>query len=128
MRLRGRAIESLRLCHGGEAAIVCLTRKDFEDCRALPEHAETLVNDALYITGVKMAALLREKEDGSVKGSLRAIEPMRVDRIAVSFGGGGHAQAAGCSMEGPLADACERIAQAILWHFGRGEKPDDFRP
>ena len=24
--------------------------------------------------------------------------------------------------------ACRRIADAILWHFGRGEKPEDFRP
>ena len=23
-------------------------------------------------------------------------------------------------------NACERIARAILWHFGRGEKPEDF--
>ena len=23
--------------------------------------------------------------------------------------------------------ACKRIADAILWHFGRGEKPEDFR-
>ena len=25
-------------------------------------------------------------------------------------------------------NACRRIAEAILWHFGRGEKPEDFRP
>ena len=24
--------------------------------------------------------------------------------------------------------ACRRIAGAILWHFGRGERPEDFRP
>ena len=23
--------------------------------------------------------------------------------------------------------ACRRIADAILWHFGRGERPEDFR-
>ena len=23
-------------------------------------------------------------------------------------------------------EACRRIADAILWHFGRGEKPEDF--
>ena len=25
-------------------------------------------------------------------------------------------------------NACRRIADAILWHFGRGEKPEDYRP
>ena len=25
-------------------------------------------------------------------------------------------------------NACRRIVDAILWHFGRGEKPEDFRP
>ena len=24
--------------------------------------------------------------------------------------------------------ACRRIADAILWHFGRGNRPEDFRP
>ena len=24
-------------------------------------------------------------------------------------------------------EACRRIADAILWHFGRGEKPEDFK-
>lgn len=24
-------------------------------------------------------------------------------------------------------EACRRIADAILWHFGHGEKPDDFQ-
>ena len=24
-------------------------------------------------------------------------------------------------------NACRRIVDAILWHFGRGEKPDDYQ-
>ena len=41
----------------------------------------------------------------------------------------GKAYAAMAHAVNPYGDgnACRRIADAILWHFGRGEKPEDFR-
>ena len=87
-----------------------LTYQDFLDCGALPEHADGVVNYGLDIPGVRMALLARENEDGSIKMALRAVAPDRVDDIARSFDGGGHAQASGCTVHLPL----EQAAQAVL--------------
>ena len=112
VRLTGRAIENLRISHGGEVAVMTLSRQDFADCGALAEHADTVVNRGLAVRGVRMAALVRE-DNGKAKVSLRAVAPDSVSGIAVRFGGGGHAQAAGCTLDGPPAEAADRIRAAL---------------
>ncbi|MBR6955325.1 MAG: bifunctional oligoribonuclease/PAP phosphatase NrnA [Clostridia bacterium] len=111
--LLGRALNSLRMSREGRIALMAVTRADFAACGALEEHTENLVNQALAIEGVCMAALLREVPDGTVKASLRGVAPWTVDRAAVRFGGGGHAQAAGCSIPHPMAESLRLVEEAL---------------
>ncbi|MGN0778587.1 MAG: bifunctional oligoribonuclease/PAP phosphatase NrnA [Aristaeellaceae bacterium] len=111
--LLNRALNSLSFHEEGQITLMTLTRQDFEACGALPEHADTIVNFGLDMEGVRMAALLRETPEGKVKASLRAVEPARVDGAAAVFGGGGHAQASGCTLEGPIDMAAERVLTAL---------------
>ncbi len=108
-----RALNSYRFHHGGEITSMALSRKDFEDSGALPEHADTIVNFGIEVAGVKMAVLGREAGEGRVKISLRALEPWSVAGVASRFGGGGHAQAAGCTLDGPLDEAVRRVVDAM---------------
>ena len=115
LRLLGRAIE--RMTFRGprdEIAVMKLTLRDFEDCGATGEHSDTLVNYGLETTGTRMALLGRETEEGDIKISLRAVEPLRVDEIAVRLGGGGHAQAAGITMEGSLEETVNRVVEELI--------------
>ncbi len=105
MLLLTRALETLRFEEGGSLTTMTLKRQAMVECGALPEHAEMVVNYGLDICGVKMTAFLRENEDGTVKVSLRSVPPLRVDRVAATFGGGGHAQAAGATMRTDLNSA-----------------------
>jgi phosphoesterase RecJ-like protein len=50
-----------------------------------------------------------EMRDGSVKVSMRARPGYDVSAVAYEFGGGGHRQAAGCSLDGPLDEAVGRV-------------------
>ncbi len=121
VRLTGRAVDSMRLAHGGEVAVMTLRRQDFIDCGALTEHADTVVNRALAVRGVRMAALLREDGD-RVKVSLRAVAPDMVSGIAAAFGGGGHAQAAGCTLDQPLEEAAARITRSLCEALDGGKR------
>jgi phosphoesterase RecJ-like protein len=56
--------------------------------------------------------LLRER-DGQVKVSLRGKGDIDVSRIAAAFGGGGHPNAAGFNMAGPLDRATHQVLAAI---------------
>ena len=105
LRLIARAVDSLVRLHAGQISILRLSEKDFTDCGALPEHADTVVNRGLAIEGARISVLVRE-QGGQTKVSLRSIAPVRIDRIAKSLGGGGHPQAAGCTLPTGLDEAC----------------------
>lgn len=59
--------------------------------------------------GARIAAVFRELADGKVSVSMRSKPPYDVARLAASLGGGGHAQAAGATIDGPLQQARERV-------------------
>jgi phosphoesterase RecJ-like protein len=75
--------------------------------------SEELVNYPRSIGSVKVACLLRELDGGPVKVSLRAKGEVDVNKIAAAFGGGGHANAAGCTVSGPLDAATRQILDAV---------------
>ena len=75
--------------------------------------AEDLVTYPRSIAGVKVAVLLRAEADGRVKASLRGKGDVPVNRIAHRFGGGGHENAAGCTLPGPLAAAKTALLAAV---------------
>lgn len=74
--------------------------------------AEDLVNYPRSVASVRVACLLRER-DGQVKVSLRGKGDVDVRRIAAKFGGGGHPNAAGCTMPGPLETATRELLAAV---------------
>ena len=114
VKLLGRALSSLEYFENGRIATMKLTRKDFEACGALSEHADTIVNFGLETFGTRMALLAREDDGGRIKFSLRAKEPDAVNDVAVAFGGGGHPQAAGITMDGPLDEAVAKVLRAMI--------------
>jgi phosphoesterase RecJ-like protein len=115
MKLLGRALESMRFAgNGNMIAVMKLTREDFEDCGALSEHADTVVNYGLDTVGTEMAVLAREGADGKIKFSLRAKEPQRIDDVAQKFGGGGHPQASGITMDGSLDETLELVLAEMV--------------
>ena len=75
--------------------------------------SEDLVSYPRSIGGVKVAVLLREEAPGTVKASLRAKGEVAVNKIAHRFGGGGHENAAGCTLSGTLEEASASLLQAV---------------
>jgi bifunctional oligoribonuclease and PAP phosphatase NrnA len=106
-RLLGTALG--RLTREGHLAWMWVTRRDMEENCASDEDAEGIVNFALGIEGVEAAVFLRELPDGSIRLSLRSKGAVNVAAIAEQFGGGGHENAAGCTLGGPLTHALDEI-------------------
>jgi phosphoesterase RecJ-like protein len=76
---------------------------------AVEEDCEGIVNYALSISEVEAAVFLRELEEKRVRVSLRSKGRINVAAIAERLGGGGHENASGCTLDGPLALAREQI-------------------
>lgn len=87
--------------------------KDFTETGAHPTDTEDLVNDCLTVDGVECALILVEQRSGQVKASLRSRGNVSVAAVAEQFGGGGHRQAAGATIDGPLPAAQQRIIQSL---------------
>ena len=64
------------------------------------------------IEGVDIGISIKEKKPGFFKASLRSSERVDVSKIAQSFGGGGHARAAGCSFENTYEATEDLIVEA----------------
>ncbi len=74
--------------------------------------AEELVNYPRSIESVRVACFLRQLGD-EVKVSLRGKGDVDVSRIAARFGGGGHANAAGCTVPGALPEVTRAVLSAV---------------
>ena len=107
--LLGRALTHLQFRGDGRIAVMTLTRRDFTECGAMEEHADTLVNFGMETNGTDMAMMARETGTDEIKFSFRARAPYRVDELARRLGGGGHALASGASITGNLMEETERV-------------------
>ncbi|HVO80240.1 MAG TPA: bifunctional oligoribonuclease/PAP phosphatase NrnA [Terriglobales bacterium] len=107
MRLLGAALSNLH--HEGPLAWIWVTREQMERFGAREEDCEGLVNYVLSIQDVEVAAFFRELPDGRYRVSLRSKGALNVAAAAETFGGGGHACASGCSLDGPLSVAVARV-------------------
>jgi bifunctional oligoribonuclease and PAP phosphatase NrnA len=74
------------------------------------DESEVIVNYARNIDGVDVGILFLRLNEQSVKVSFRSREQIDVGSIALSLGGGGHARAAGCTING----AMEEVIQIVL--------------
>ena len=108
-----RALRSIRFFADGEVTLTVITQRDMEECGALREHSDGIVNQGLDIAGVKLTCMLREDAPGDVKAGFRAVDGYRVDGIAASFGGGGHPLASGASLSMTLEEAAEQVVAAM---------------
>ena len=111
MRLLGAALSNLH--RDGTLAWISVTQEQMERSRAKEEDCEGLVNYALSIHDVQVAAFFRELPDGRYRVSLRSKGDINVATVAESFGGGGHKSASGCSLPGPLSSAVEQVISRL---------------
>jgi phosphoesterase RecJ-like protein len=115
MRLLGSALSNLH--REGPLAWIWITREQMERSQAKEEDCEGIVNYALSIGDVEIAAFFRETPDGRYRVSLRSKGKLNVAAVAEEFGGGGHECASGCSIEGPLSIAVARMLEQIRLRF-----------
>ena len=111
MRLLGAALSNLH--REGSLAWIWVTREQMEKAEAKEEDCEGLVNYALSIQDVEVAVFFREMPDKRYRVSLRSKGHVNVSQVAEEFGGGGHACASGCSVDGPLSIAVAQVMKQL---------------
>lgn len=100
MKLIGLLLGSLELHANGRLATMFLRPSDFVNAGADRSMTEDLVNEAGRIGSVECTLLFSDEGTGEIRVNLRSRKFVDVAAIAKSYGGGGHARAAGCRLRG----------------------------
>jgi phosphoesterase RecJ-like protein len=96
-----------------QTAFFAISKKDLRKYNSQTGDTEGLVNYALSLDGVKIAALFTEREDG-IKISFRSTEEIAVNKFAADFfDGGGHKNASGGKSNLGLKETTEKFQKLI---------------
>jgi len=125
MRLLGEALSTLTISPEGDVACFWVSGEMFRTAGAEQWDTENLINETQTIAGIVVSILLVEQEGGAIRVSLRSKRDVDVASVAASFGGGGHARAAGCTLTGPLPEARRAVLDAVGDAMGRTVSPAD---
>jgi bifunctional oligoribonuclease and PAP phosphatase NrnA len=118
MRLLGAALSTLE--REDKLTWMHVTQQEMQRFEALEEDCEGLVNYALGIERVEIAAFFREIEGGRWRVSLRSKGNVPVRPIAESLGGGGHECASGFSLQGSLDEVSKEVLAKLRTALGEG--------
>ncbi len=100
LKALGLALNSLQLSAGGKVAWVGLNSYELGSLRVKEEELEGLVNYPRSIKGVEVGLFFKEAAPNEIRVSLRSRGKVDVNIVAGHFGGGGHKNAAGCTLKG----------------------------
>lgn len=97
LRLLTLVLPTLERHSEGRLALLTLTDQMLHDARAVPDDIGKLVNYARAVRGVEVGGLLTIGDD-RIYVSLRGKGRVHLGEVASNFGGGGHRNAAGCTV------------------------------
>ena len=112
-QILGRALMESILLMDGKIIFSVLKKKDLDLYGVSSEDLEGIIDQLRVTEGVECALFLYEKEEGRFKVSMRSNGTVDVSKVALSFGGGGHAKAAGCTVDGNARDIINNVAKLI---------------
>lgn len=113
VKLAGRVLSRVKIECEGRLGFTYVRWDDYAETGADPSDTEDLVNECLAVSGTQAAFILIEQSNHQIKTSFRSRIPIDVASVAEQFKGGGHKQAAGAILPGPLADAQAKVLAAM---------------
>jgi phosphoesterase RecJ-like protein len=113
LKLLGSTLNRLEVRNGGKTCLVSIDRSLMSDYGVKPEEIEGIAGYSLFLSGVEIGVLFTEIEEGKTKVSLRSQDHFDVSKLAKVFGGGGHKNAAGCTVNRDLEKAKTLVLDQI---------------
>lgn len=101
-----------------KCTIAAVTLDTIEEIGLAQEEFEGIGGMSVQPEGVKVGVIIKEKDPGKFKISMRSASEIDVSEICRKFGGGGHVKAAGCTLEGKLEDVKLKLLSAIAPAMG----------
>ena len=117
LKLFGAVLSAMQLDPTGRIAIVYLDHEMAREAGGTYEDTEGLINLPLTVKEIEAVVFFKQTEGDEYRVSMRSKGDIDIGAVAKQFGGGGHKNAAGCTVSGPIDSLqktfVERIDQAI---------------
>jgi phosphoesterase RecJ-like protein len=113
LKLIGALLDEMELTDEGRLAVMYLNDDILEATGTTPNDTEGLINLPLTAREIQAVVFFKLGADGDVRISLRSKYDVDVRSVASRHGGGGHKNAAGFTMPGPLTMVRAGIVQEI---------------
>jgi bifunctional oligoribonuclease and PAP phosphatase NrnA len=117
LKLFGAVLSAMQIDSTGRIAIVYLDHEMARAAGGTYEDTEGLINLPLTVKEIQAVVFFKQDEGDQYRVSMRSKGEIDIGAVAKSFGGGGHKNAAGCTVSGAI-DALqktfvEKIEEAI---------------
>lgn len=106
--LLSKVLPSLTFAYEGKVAYISIPNELYNK----DAQTDSFVSYPRYIEGVDVAIMFKAVEENVIRVSMRSSKT-DVAQIALSFGGGGHVKAAGCTVNASLQEAEKLVLEAI---------------
>jgi bifunctional oligoribonuclease and PAP phosphatase NrnA len=113
--LLGEVFGTLQTFNENRIAMAHVTEEMFKRTGTTSEHTDGFSEEFRKIRGVEVSVFIRQMGERRYKISMRSKGTIDVAQICSRFGGGGHKNASGCTINGDLAEVEEKLKKA----FGR---------
>jgi phosphoesterase RecJ-like protein len=113
LKLLGSVLSRPQILFGGKVCAMIIKQESLAELGVEPNEMEGVVDYTLFLKGVEVGLLFTEKEKGKTKVNLRSQNEYDVSKVARIFGGGGHRNAAGCTLNFALKEAQQIIVEII---------------
>jgi len=117
LKLFGAVLSAMQIDQTGRIAIVYLDHEMAREAGGTYEDTEGLINLPLTVKEIQAVVFFKQDEGEQYRVSMRSKGEIDIGGVAKQFGGGGHKNAAGCTVSGPIDGLqktfVEKIEQAI---------------
>jgi phosphoesterase RecJ-like protein len=125
LTLWGRALAGVASASGGRVVHAALTVAMMAETGTSLDASEGFIDLLGLARGADIVLLFKEQAPAVTRVSIRTSARADAVAVAAAFGGGGHARAAGCTVDAPLGEARDRVLAECERELKRA---DDRRP
>ena len=113
MKLYGLALSNIETAYNEKLVYIKLTKDMFTKTKASDTDTDGIINYCISAPKAVVGCLLKEVDNKTTKLSFRSIEKFNLLNIVKLFNGGGHKNAAGCTINSDINIATKKIIEAF---------------
>jgi phosphoesterase RecJ-like protein len=113
LKLCGTILSGMRVDPSGRIAVLYLDQQMAGLAGGTYDDTEGVINQPLTVKDIQAVIFFKQSQRDHYRVSLRSKGEVDIGAVAKEYGGGGHKNAAGCSVSGPIDEVRHTLVQKV---------------